>query len=414
MAVEAPSGPRTSSTRHQLRALVDAPMAPYWFIIASVGFLVGLGTLMVLSASAPLAQGWNYSPYYFAIRQFSFLIVGLLGAWVLSKFSIDFLIRIGWPAWALATVLLILVISPMGVHNYGNQNWLAIGPIQIQPSEFAKLAIVVFSAAVLHRKRHLIHDLRHLVWPFGLCTVVLMLVLAGRDLGTGMIVAAILALVLWFVGTPIKLLLPFGILAATLVGLLVYGSGNRMDRIKIFLDPASNSDLAAQPMSALYALASGGWWGLGLGASKQKWGGLKTAAHTDYIFAVIGEELGLFGVLAVILAFALIAFAGFQIALRSDSLFGRIAAGGITGWCLTQAIINIFVVLHLLPVLGVPLPFLSYGGSALLANLLGVGVLLACAKATPEARRYLAAKKRKRSNKRPRMTSVMAATKGES
>ena len=115
----------------------------------------------------------------------------------------------------------------------------------------------------------------------------------------------------------------------------------------------------------------------------------------------------------MILAFALIAFAGFQIALRSDSLFGRIAAGGITGWFLIQAIINIFVVLHLLPVLGVPLPFLSYGGSALLANLLGVGVLLACAKATPEARRYLAAKKRKRS-KRPRMTSVMAATKGES
>src|SRR5690606_5622963 len=123
-------------------------------------------------------------------------------------------------------------------------------------------------------------------------------------------------------------------------------------------------------MSALYALASGGWWGLGLGASRQKWGGLKTGAHTDYIFAVIGEELGLFGVLAVIAGFALLAYAGFEIARRSDTLFGRIAAAGITGWLLVQAIINIFVVMHLLPVLGVPLPFVSYGGSALLANLL--------------------------------------------
>ncbi|MDU7361737.1 MAG: putative lipid II flippase FtsW [Propionibacteriaceae bacterium] len=414
MAVEAPSSTRTSSPfRRQLRALFDAPMAPYWFVIAGVGFLVGLGTLMVLSASAPLAQGWDYNPYYFVIRQLSFLGIGLIGAWLLSKLSLETFVRMGWLVWALATVLLILVISPLGVHNYGNQNWLALGPVQIQPSEFAKLAIIVFSASVLHRKRRLIHDLRELLWPFVLSVVVLILVLAGRDLGTGMIVAAILALVLWFVGTPMKLLAPFGLLAAGLVGLLVYGSGNRMDRIKIFLDPSSNSDLSAQPMSALYALASGGWWGLGLGASKQKWGGLKTAAHTDYIFAVIGEELGLFGVLAVILAFALIAYAGFQIALRSDSLFGRIAAGTTTGWFLTQAIINIFVVLHLLPVLGVPLPFLSYGGSALLANLLGVGLLLACAKATPEARRYLEAKKRKRS-KRPRMTSVMAATKGDS
>lgn len=415
MATRHATGTRANSAREQLRAMLSAPMAPYWFVVVSVGFLVSLGTLMVLSASSVIAQWWGYSPYYFAIRQGAFLAVGLLVAWALSRFTVERLMGIGWFVWALATVLLALVLSPLGVHRAGNQNWLALGPIQLQPSEFAKLALVVFAATVLHRKRRLLHEPFHLVWPFvPLCALLFVLVLAGRDLGTGIVMGSMLALILWFVGTPMRILAPLGALALGLVALLVHGSANRMARIEIFLDPSSNTDLSSQPMSALYALASGGWWGLGLGASKQKWGGLKTGAHTDYIFAVIGEELGLFGVLAVIAAFGLLAFAGFQIAMRSKTLFGKIAAGGITGWFLLQAIINIFVVLHLLPVLGVPLPFVSYGGSALLANLFATGVLLACARATPEAQRYLKSKQRRKKGGRRRMTSVMAATKGDS
>ena len=181
-----------------------------------------------------------------------------------------------------------------------------------------------------------------------------------------------------------------------------------MNRISIFLDPQSNTDLSSQPMAALYALASGGWWGAGLGASKQKWGGLKTGAHTDYIFAVIGEELGLFGVLLVIGLFALLGWAGLEVALRSDKLFNRIVAAGITGWFMVQAVINIMVVMHLLPVLGVPLPFMSYGGTALMASLMAAGVLLALARNTPTARAYRASRK---TTSRPRMTSVMAASK---
>ncbi|SDL56108.1 putative lipid II flippase FtsW [Tessaracoccus oleiagri] len=413
MAIHAASPARTPTTRNQIRALLDAPLAPFYFVVASVGFLVGLGTLMVLSSSSVIAQSWGHSPYYFALRQLAFLVIGVIGAYVLGRFNLAALMRLGWLVWALATVLLILVLSPLGVRVAGNQNWLAIGPVQIQPSEFAKLALVVFAATVLHRKRRLLHEPFHLVWPFvPLSVILLFLVLAGRDLGTGIIMGAIFALLLWFVGTPLRYLLPIGAAAAGVVALLVYGSDNRMSRISIFLDPSSNTDLSSQPMSALYALASGGWWGLGLGASRQKWGGLKTGAHTDYIFAVIGEELGLFGVLAVIAAFALLAYAGFEIARRSDTLFGRVAAAGITGWLIVQALINIFVVMHLLPVLGVPLPFVSYGGSALLANLLAVGVLLAVAKQTPEAQRYLRSKKRKNSQRR-RMTSVMAATKGD-
>ena len=413
MAVDTSSVAGTSS-RGQIRSLLDAPLAPYYFVIASVGFLVGIGTLMVLSSSAVIAQSWGLSPYYYAVRQVVFLVLGLAGAFVLGRFTLGALMRLGWLTWALATVLLILVLSPLGVEVAGNQNWLALGPVQIQPSEFAKLALIVFAATVLHRKRRLLHEPFHLAWPFiPLSLVLLFLVLAGRDLGTGIIMAAIFALLLWFVGTPLRILVPLGAMALGLVALLVYGSANRMSRIQIFLDPSSNTDLSSQPMSALYALASGGWWGLGLGASRQKWGGLKTGAHTDYIFAVIGEELGLFGVLAVIVAFGLLAYAGFEIARRSDTVFGRLAAAGITGWFLVQAIINIFVVMHLLPVLGVPLPFVSYGGSALLANLLAVGVLLACAKQTPEAQRYLRSKKRRKQGGRRRMTSVMAASKGD-
>lgn len=414
MAVEAPT-PTKRTARGQIRALLDAPMAPYYFVLAAVGFLVGIGTLMVLSSSSVIAQSWGLSPYYYAIRQVVFLVLGLVGAWLLGRFTVPALMKLGWLTWALATVLLILVLSPLGVEVGGNQNWLAIGSVaQIQPSEFAKLALIVFAATVLHRKRRLLHEPFHLVWPFiPLSLVLLFLVLAGRDLGTGIIMAAIFALLLWFVGTPLRILVPLGAMASALAVLLVYGSANRMSRIQIFLDPSSNTDLASQPMSALYALASGGWWGLGLGASRQKWGGLKTGAHTDYIFAVIGEELGLFGVLAVIGAFGLLAYAGFEIARRSDTLFARLAAAGITGWLLVQAIINIFVVMHLLPVLGVPLPFVSSGGSALLASMLAVGVLLACAKQTPEAQRYLRSKKRRKKGGRRRMTSVMAATKGD-
>lgn len=210
---------------------------------------------------------------------------------------------------------------------------------------------------------------------------------------------------LYFCGTPLRWLTLATGLGAAVVALFTFGSANRMSRIEIFLNPESNPDLASQPMAALYALASGGWWGLGLGASKQKWGGLKNAAHTDFIFAVIGEELGLFGVVLIVAMFALLAWAGFSIALQSDKMFNRLVCAGIIAWFAWQATVNILVVMNLLPVLGVPLPFISYGGTALLSNLLAVGVLLACGRDTPAARRELA---RRKKGSTPRMTSVLA------
>lgn len=189
---------------------------------------------------------------------------------------------------------------------------------------------------------------------------------------------------------------------------LVATSANRLDRIVGFLNPDSDPlGTNHQPIRAMFALASGGWWGLGLGASRQKWGGL-VEAHTDYILAVIGEELGLVGVIIVLALFLTLGFAGFRIAMRQTSAFTRYAAAGITAWLMLEALVNILVVLRLLPVIGLPLPFLSYGGSAMLANLAGVGVLLACARQEPGA------KQQRRRRAGAQVTAVVAAGRGSS
>lgn len=414
MATQTASLAPAASNRGQFRALLAAPTTPYYLILATVAFLVSLGTLMVLSASSVVAEYWDLGPYYFAIRQSAILVVALVAAGVISRLPIKALLPLGWLSWLAAAVLLILTLF-IGVERGGNKNWLNLGFIFVQPSELAKLALILFAAAVLHRKERRLREPLHLIVPLvPMAAVLFILILAGRDVGTGIIMGVIAALIMWFIGTPMRIMAPFAALAGGLVVILVAGSQNRSNRIGIFLDPESNPDLSAQPMSALYGLASGGIWGVGLGASRQKWGGLQTGPHTDFIFAVIGEELGLFGSLAVIIAFGVFACAGFMIARRSKTVFSRVASASITGWILCQAVINIFVVLNLLPVLGVPLPFMSYGGSSLLSCLIGVGVLLACARQTPDMVRYREAKRKAKKNRRRRMTSVMAVTKGES
>ena len=382
-------------------------MLDYYLIIFTVTILCAVGSLMVLSASSVLAQARGESPYAYSIKQLVFLVAGVVAATLLCRLPVRTMRSLGWVGWSLSVVALVLVLSPLGHHVNGNTNWVNIAGFTFQPSEFAKLGLIVWAGSIYHARRGRLHEPFQLLVPFipG-AGVLLALVLAGRDLGTGMVIGLVVLSLLFFVGTPFRVLIPLVLSALALVGVLLYGSDNRMSRIAVFLDPQSNTDLSSQPMAALYALASGGWWGLGLGASKQKWGGLKDGAHTDYIFAVIGEELGLFGVLLVLAMFALLARAGFSVALKSDKIFNRIVAAGITAWFLIQGLINMMVVLHLLPVLGVPLPFVSYGGSSLLANLLAVGVLLMVARDTPLARRHLAARRRK---SRPRMTSVLAA-----
>ena len=403
---KAPSAGRRSG--NVVQVLTRSPMADHHLIIFATVILTAIGAMMVLSSSSVIALFQGESPYFFVSRQLIFLVGGLLLMIPVSRMQPRTLRRLASPVWAVSLIGLILVQTPLGFEINGNRNWIRVGGLlTIQPSEFAKLALVLWAATVFHNKRRRLEEPAQLLLPYVPGALALLaLILAGRDLGTGLVFGALIFALLFFVGTPLRILVPALLAALGVVAVLVMGSENRMARFLVFLDPQANPDLASQPLSALYALASGGWWGLGLGAGKQKWGGLKDGAHTDFVFAVLGEELGLFGVLLVIGLFALLMRSGFQVALKSDKLFNRIAASGITAWFLLQAIVNIMVVMNLLPVLGVPLPFISSGGSALMANLLAVAVLLACARDTPDARASL---RNRRRGAGPRMTSVLAA-----
>lgn len=385
------------------------PMADFYLVLSASGLLVALGVLMVLSSSSAYAAYHDLSVYYFVLRQLIFLVAGLpLMGW-LSRRSEQFLAFSGWLLLIVAVVAqLVVLFTPLGSdRGKGNRNWLDLGVVTIQPSEFAKVGLVVWAAAVLStRGRAIDRPARLLVPLLPAFVVVLGLVLFGGDLGTAMIITAVLFAVLWFAGTPVWLLASLGLTAVAGVSLAVVTSPMRVQRLMAYLNPASA--VSDQPQNALYALASGGWWGVGLGASRQKWGGLADAALNDYVFAVLGEELGLLGTLAVILLFTALGYAGLRIALRSTSTFFRIAAAGITGWLIMQAVLNMAMAMKLTPVVGVPLPFISYGGSALMADLIGIGVLLAAARHEPVA----AALSGRSRITGPRLTSIVDVPSG--
>lgn len=389
------AGPRPgvwSEVLGWLRAVLDRPMTSYHLVLGSVALLLILGLMMVLSASSVSAYVNYGDAYYYVKRQALFLGAGLVGAIVVMRMPMNALRALSWFAIGLAVVLLTLTYTPLGITINGNRNWLYLGSstFSIQPAEFAKLAMIVWGADVLARKQRLLDRPLHLLVPYlPVSGLLILLVVFQGDAGTAVVMAAIVAGVLWIVGAPLRLLgLLGGIGALGVVGLFVT-SANRMRRLAAFLNPAADLNGANDQSSAgMEAIASGGWWGVSIGGSRQKWGSLPEA-HTDYIFAVLGEELGFFGSLMVLGLFLVLGYAGIRIATRCDDPFSRYAAGGVTTWFMVQALVNLAVVLRLLPVAGVPLPLLSYGGSSLLANLLAIGVLLGCARREPAARKVL-------------------------
>ncbi len=375
------------------------PQASFYLVLVPAVLLLALGVMMVLSASSVYAHVRFDDAYYFVKRQVIFLVIGGVAAFLLARRPPQHLKVFGWLMVVAALVLQLLTFTPLGFSNNGNTNWVQFGTsiFRIQPSEFAKLAIVVWGADVFARKHRQLGDPRHLMIPFVPVSAILIgLVVLQSDLGTGMIMGMLVLAALWYVGASWKVLATLVGSVALAVGVLVVTTPYRMTRILGFfnqdLDPLGVNH---QPIKAIFALASGGWWGLGLGASRQKWGGL-VESHTDYMLAVIGEELGLVGTLLVLGLFLVLGYAGFRIAMRSDIRFTRYTAAGVTSWFMIQALVNIAVVLRMIPVLGVPLPLLSYGGSALMANLMALGVLLACARQEPEYREFLRRRKRRR------------------
>lgn len=404
----------TRSTTSWVAQVLNAPLANFYLVLVSAGLLIALGVMMVLSASSVFAyMNYGEDAFYFVKRQAVFLVIGLVAATLLARASFTRLRSLAWIGMGLAVLLLILTYIPgLGVEVGGNRNWLQFGTplLRIQPSEYAKLAIVLWTAHILTLNRKRLYLPRYLLVPMlpGVGLVILLVIFQG-DMGTAIILIGIMAGILWVIGTPWRILAAMAGMGVTGVALLTLSSPNRMRRFMAFLNPSEDTTGAnMQATVGVWALATGGWWGVGLGASRQKWGSLPEA-HTDFIFAVIGEELGLIGTLGVLLLFVALGVAGLRIAIRSDTLFGRITAAGITTWFLFQAMVNLGVVLRLLPVMGVPLPLVSYGGNALLANMMALGVLLACARQEPEARALLTTKRRR---PQPRMTTVIGTRRG--
>jgi len=386
-----------TSSRTVIKAALDHPLFSYHLVVAVSAVLLVLGLAMVMSSSSVIAAATMNDPYYYEKRQLAFAALGLVGAWLLSRLPERMTRGLAWPAVLLALILMVLTFSPLGVEISGNRNWLQFGPswTRFQPSEFAKVALIVWGAGDLARRRKYLTDLRQwLVYVVASFTVIA-LVVFQQDLGTAVVMAIMVMVVLVAAGAPWRLLGGLIGLAGLVLAGLVAVQPYRLRRILAFLNPGSDPlGLDLQAQRGMYALASGGWFGQGLGASRQKWG-LLAEAHTDYIFAIIGEELGLLGTLTVIGLFAVLAYAGIRIARRSTSQFNRLVALGVVAWLVVQAFVNIAVAVRLLPVMGVPLPLISYGGSSLVANLLALGLLAGCARREPAAERMLGMRKRK-------------------
>ncbi|WP_432143133.1 putative lipid II flippase FtsW [Streptomyces sp. bgisy084] len=388
-----PGGARGLHTR--LRRAWDRPLTAYYLILGGSLLITVLGLVMVYSASQIKALQSGLAPTYFFRKQ---LLAAVLGGGLLlaaSRMPVRLHRGLAYPLLAVSVFLMCLVQIPgIGVAVNGNQNWISLGgPFQMQPSEFAKLALVLWGADLLARKqdKRLLVQWKHLLVPLiPVAFLLLGLIMLGGDMGTAIILTAILFGLLWLAGAPTRLFV--GVLgAATLIGaLLIKTSANRMSRLACIgaTDPGPG-DQCWQAVHGIYALASGGFFGSGLGASMEKWGELPEP-HTDFIFAITGEELGLAGTLSVLALFAALGYAGIRVAGRTEDPFVRYAAGGVTTWITAQAVINIGAVLGLLPIAGVPLPLFSYGGSALLPTMFAIGLMIAFARDEPAARAALA------------------------
>jgi cell division protein FtsW len=373
---------------------LDSPVTTYYLLLTTTTMLVVIGLVMVLSASSVKSFQDTNSSYTIFFNQARYAVIGVVGALVATRFSLTTWKRLSVPLLAAAISAQALVFVPgLGVTVNGNRNWIHVAGQQVQPSEFAKVALVLFGATVLTKKRRMLGRFLHVVMPlvFPAGGLLLLLVLGGGDLGTGLVLLAILGGMLFVAGVPARMFLVAGAGAAALATAMALTSANRMGRIHTWLVGCNDPTKCFQTIHGQYALADGGWWGVGLGASREKWSWLP-AAHNDFIFAIIGEELGLPGTLVIVGLFGLLAYACYQLVLRSDDFFVRVATAGVLVWILAQAVINMGGVIGLLPVIGVPLPLVSSGGSALMATLFALGMLLSFARNEPACREALAAR----------------------
>ncbi|MFE4668559.1 putative lipid II flippase FtsW [Streptomyces sp. NPDC056716] len=394
----APHPPRENPVRRlhtRARRAWDRPLTAYYLIFGGSLLIIVLGLVMVYSASQITALQMSLPGSYFFRKQLLAAAIGGVLLLAAARMPVKLHRALAYPILAGAVFLMALVQVPgIGVAVNGNQNWIALGgSFQIQPSEFGKLALVLWGADLLARKqdKKLLAQWKHMLVPLvPVAFMLLGLIMLGGDMGTAIILSAILFGLLWLAGAPTRLFAGVLSVAALLGVILIKTSPNRMARLQcIGATEPGPGDSCWQAVHGIYALASGGLFGSGLGASVEKWGQLPEA-HTDFIFAVTGEELGLAGTLSVLALFAALGYAGIRVAGRTEDHFVRYAAGGVTTWITAQAVINMGAVLGLLPIAGVPLPLFSYGGSALLPTMFAIGLMIAFAREEPGTRAALA------------------------
>lgn len=374
--------------------------APYYLMIGALALLSGLGLVMVLSASSVFSLQQSGSTYSIFFKQLLFFGISVITLLITSNWKSSIWERITKYSFPLSFLVLCLPLVPgLKLTVNGNTNWIHFSGITMQPSEFAKFGLILWCAGQLRKFDETVTDrssIRHLSFVLVGTIPLIVLILKGGDLGTTVIILGIVSTMLFVSGLPLRHFVIIGGVAITGVVALVLVAPYRLHRFTAVLNPFAPSvyKLAGwQPAHSVMGLASGGIFGVGLGASRQKWGNL-SEAHTDFIFSVIGEELGLLGTLTVLILYVALIYGIFRTSMQTKELFARYACAGIGAWLMMQVIINIGSDIGVLPVVGVTLPFISYGGSSLIANFLGVGYVLNVARKDPKVRAAIKSRKR--------------------
>lgn len=364
--------------RPQRRRATATAQGSERLLYAATGFLTIAGLVMILSASSIMAFERFESGFFFFRRQALYAIVGVavLALAVRTPYRL-------WQRYAhvlmfgAAALLLVVVVPGVGTSAHGSARWIEVGPVTVQPSELAKFAVLAYAAAVIAARPERLHDIGdvgvRLLLPVGVLGALVML---QPDLGTTLIVVGSTFLLLFAAGLPMRFVLGIASVGLAVGTGLIFAAEYRRQRLFSFLDPWGDpTETGWQLVQGLLAFGSGGWSGVGLGASRQKWLYVPNA-HTDFIYAIIGEELGLIGSLVILMGFGVLLFAGIRVAIHAPDAFGRLLASGIVAWFGLQIIVNLGAVTGVLPITGVPLPFLSYGGSSLVVCMGAVGVLV--------------------------------------
>ncbi|WP_067973929.1 putative lipid II flippase FtsW [Mycolicibacter icosiumassiliensis] len=373
--------------RTRFGAWLSRPMTSFHLIVAVAALLTTLGLIMVLSASGVESYGLDGSAWRIFGKQVLWTIIGLFGCYVALRMPVRFMRRMAFPGFAFTIVLLVLVLIPgIGTLSNGSRGWFVIAGFSMQPSELAKIAFAIWGAHLLASRRMERATLREMLVPLVPAAVVaLALIVAQPDLGQTVSLGIILLALLWYAGLPLKVFTSSLFAVVSAAAILAISEGYRSDRVRSWLDPDADPQNAGyQARQAKFALANGGIFGDGLGQGTAKWNYLPNA-HNDFIFAIIGEELGFIGGFGLLALFGLFAYTGMRIAKRSADPFLRLLTAATTMWVIGQSFINVGYVIGLLPVTGIQLPLISAGGTSTATTLFMIGIMANAARHEPEA-----------------------------